>query len=73
MQPSCTFRERISSRETSFFTKEIGGRTRGNDFKIKRQRFRLDIKKNGLPRNNVVALSPEVFQARFNEALGSMM
>lgn len=73
LQTSCAFRELINRRETDFFKKEICSRTRGSDFKIKRQRLRLDVEKNRLPRDIVVARSLEVFQAWFNGALGSLI
>jgi len=58
--------------------------TNGNGFKLKKGRFRLDIRKksftlrmvrhwNRLPRDVVDAPSPETFKARLDQALGNLM
>jgi len=66
------------------FTRACSDRTRGNDFKLKEDRFRLDIRKNfftmrvvkhwnGLPREVVDAPSPEVLKARLDGALSNLI
>ena len=66
------------------FTRVDNGRIRGNGFKLKKGRFWLDIRGkfftmrvvrcwNRLPREAVDARSLEVFKARLDGALGSLV
>ncbi|KFV04789.1 hypothetical protein N340_06244, partial [Tauraco erythrolophus] len=66
------------------FIRACSDRTRGNGFKLKEGRFRLDLRKklftlrvvrqwNRLPREVVNAPSLEVFKARLDEALGNLV
>ena len=66
------------------FTRVDNGRTRGNGFKLREEGFRLDIRGkfftkrvvrcwNRLPREVVDAPSLEVFKARLDGALGSLV
>lgn len=68
----------------TFDTRTCSYRTRGNGFKLKDVRIRLDIRKkclmlrmvwywNRLPRETVAAPSLEVFKARLDAALGSLI
>jgi len=65
------------------FTRVDTDRTRGNGFKLRQGRFRLDIRRkfftqrvmhwNRLPKEVVDAPSLETFQARLDVALGSLV
>ena len=69
---------------SQLFERVDNSRTRGNGFKLKKGRFRLAIRGkffsmrvvrcwNRLPREVVDALSLEVFKARLDRALGSLV
>ena len=64
------------------FSRVCGGRARGNGFKLKEGRFRLDVRKrsftmsvvrhwNRLPRDVMDALTLETFSVRLDETLGN--
>ena len=66
------------------FSRVCGDRTRGNGFKLKGNRFRLDIRKkpltvrlvrhwNMLPRDVVDALLLKTFKARLDQILGNLI
>jgi len=66
------------------FSRVCGNRTRGNGFKHKEGRFRLDIREksftvrlvrpwNRLPRDVVDAPSLETLKARLDKALGNLI
>ena len=68
----------------TLFSRVCGDKTKGNGFKLKEGRFRLDIRKksftvrvvrhwNRLPRDVVDALSLETFKVRLDQALGNLM
>jgi len=69
--------------EDGLFSKICCDRTRKNGFKLKENRFRLDIRKrvfysegrhwNKLPRDVVNAPSLENFKARLNKALSNLI
>ncbi len=68
----------------TLFSRVCGDKTKGNGFKLKEGRFRLDIRKKSftvrvmkhwqrLPRDVVDAMSLETFKVRLNRALGNLV
>ena len=66
----------------TIFSRDNSDRTRGNGFKLKQGRFRLDIRKKfftivkhwtGLPRQEVEAPSQQTFKTRLDRALSNLI
>ena len=56
----------------NLFSRDSSDRMRGNGFKLKQGRFRLDIRKK-LPREVVEAPSLETFKTRLDRALSNLI
>jgi len=81
---SIVLANRLCSRGVQFFERVDNSGTRRNGFKLREGRLRLDVREkfftmrvvrcwNRLPREAVDAPSVEVFKARLDEALGSLV
>ena len=84
MQPYQYLKGDYKLEEDQLFRRKGSDRTRGNGFKLKERRFRLDVRGkffteravrcwNRLPRQAVDAPSPEVFKAGLDGALGNLV
>ena len=83
LQPSNILKESVNMGEINYFTRVDSDRTRGDDFKLKEGRFRLDVGEvlservvrcwNMMPKEVVDVPSVEVFKARLDGALGGLV
>jgi len=84
VMPSCSipYEGYINTMDTNSFTWVDSDWARGNGFKVKKKRFRLDVRFfnvrlvrcwDRLPREAVDAPSPELFEARLDGALGTLI